>query len=128
MATIARRGGQSSDCAKFLQPTDSPLVARSPLLSSVLLLSIASGSRPIILRLHSRMTKFGSILLAGSLLIAPLACAQTDDPSETFLKAYMTAQQGEKLERDNQFGPALTKYRFAGTLLEELKKMHASWQ
>jgi Flp pilus assembly protein TadD/septal ring factor EnvC (AmiA/AmiB activator) len=103
-------------------------VARSALLSSVLLLSIASGGSPIILRSRSRMTKFGSILLAGSLLIGPGARAQSDDPSETFLKAYMTAQQGEKLERDNQFGPALAKYRFAGSLLEELKKAHASWQ
>jgi Flp pilus assembly protein TadD/septal ring factor EnvC (AmiA/AmiB activator) len=74
------------------------------------------------------MTKFGSILLAGCILIGPSANAQSDDPSETFLKAYMTAQQGEKLERDNQFGPALAKYRFAGSLLEELKKGHSNWQ
>ena len=103
-------------------------MARSPLLSSVLLLSIASDRSPIILRLRYCMTKLGSILVATSLLLAPIARAQSDDPSETFLKAYMTAQQGEKLERDNQFGPALAKYRFAGSLLEELKKAHANWQ
>ncbi|HEY2103740.1 MAG TPA: tetratricopeptide repeat protein [Chthoniobacterales bacterium] len=103
-------------------------MARSPLLSSVLLLSIASSGRAIILRVRYRMTKFGSILLAGCILIGPSANAQSDDPSETFLKAYMTAQQGEKLERDNQFGPALAKYRFAGSLLEELKKGHSNWQ
>src|SRR5436305_14229089 len=40
----------------------------------------------------------------------------------------MTAQQGEKLERDNQFTRALAKYRLAGSLLEELKKTHAEWQ
>ena len=103
-------------------------MARSPLLSSVLLLSIASSGRAIILRFRYRMTKFGSILLAGCILLGPRANAQSDDPSETFLKAYMTAQQGEKLERDNQFGPALAKYRFAGSLLEELKRGHSNWQ
>ena len=50
------------------------------------------------------------------------------DPSEVFLKAYMTAQQGEKLERENQFKPALAKFRFAGSMLEELKKNHGDWQ
>src|SRR5438270_10499761 len=128
MATITPSGSQFSECTDFLQPADFPLVARSPLLSSVVLLSIASDGRPIILRLRYCMTKLGSILLAGSFLVAPVARAQVDDPSETFLKAYMTAQQGEKLERDNQFGPALAKYRFAGSLLEELKKAHANWQ
>ena len=34
----------------------------------------------------------------------------------------MTAQQGEKLERDSQFSAALAKYRFAGSLLEELQE------
>src|SRR5438105_1241739 len=128
MATIPPSGSQFSECTYFLQPAGFPLVAHSPLLSSVLLLSIASEGRSIILRLRCCMTKLGLILLAGSFLVAPVARAQVEDPSETFLKAYMTAQQGEKLERDNQFGPALTKYRFAGSLLEELKKTHANWQ
>src|SRR6266403_2163917 len=94
----------------------------------VLLLSIASGVRRVILGARPGMTRLGSLLLAGLLFVVTSAHAQSDDPSETFLKAYMTAQQGEKLERDNQFSPALAKYRFAGSLLEELKKAHASWQ
>jgi len=76
------------------------------------------------------MKKIGLILLAGffvSLCPARLF-AQGDDPSEVFLKAYMTAQQGEKLEHENQFKAALAKYRFAGTLLEELRKGHGDWQ
>ncbi|MGZ5004125.1 MAG: hypothetical protein ACXWG7_01200, partial [Chthoniobacterales bacterium] len=74
------------------------------------------------------MKKIGLILLAGfSFIVVPL-WAQSDDPSEVFLKAYMTSQQGEKLEHDNQFKAALTKFRFAGSLLEELKKSHADWQ
>ena len=74
------------------------------------------------------MTRLGSLLLAGLLFVVASAQAQSDDPSETFLKAYMTAQQGEKLERDNQFTRALAKYRLAGSLLEELKKAHSEWQ
>jgi Flp pilus assembly protein TadD/predicted nucleic acid-binding Zn-ribbon protein len=76
------------------------------------------------------MKKIGLILLAGfSFALAPTRlAAQSDDPSEVFLKAYMTSQQGEKLEHDNQLQAALTKFRFAGSLLEELKKTHADWQ
>jgi Flp pilus assembly protein TadD/predicted nucleic acid-binding Zn-ribbon protein len=76
------------------------------------------------------MKKFGSILLAGFFLFlaTPLLRAQSEDPSEVFLKAYMTAQQGEKLEHDNQFKAALAKYRFAGSLIEELRKAHPDWQ
>ena len=57
-----------------------------------------------------------------------LAVSQQDDPSEIFLKAYLSAQQGEKLERQDQFKTALAKYRFAGSLIEELRKSHAQWQ
>jgi Flp pilus assembly protein TadD/septal ring factor EnvC (AmiA/AmiB activator) len=74
------------------------------------------------------MTRLGSLLIAGLFFVVTSASAQSDDPSETFLKAYMTAQQGEKLERDNQFTRALAKYRLAGSLLEELKKTHSDWQ
>ncbi|PYL91252.1 MAG: hypothetical protein DMF16_02920 [Verrucomicrobia bacterium] len=94
----------------------------------VLLLSIASGVRRAILGVRPGMTRLGSLLLAGLLFVVTSAPAQSDDPSETFLKAYMTAQQGEKLERDNQFTRALAKYRLAGSLLEELKKTHSDWQ
>src|SRR5262245_32487752 len=54
--------------------------------------------------------------------------AQQDDPSEFFLKAYRSAQHGEKLEHQDQFKTALAKYRFAGSLIEELRKSHAQWQ
>src|SRR6266571_1789970 len=54
--------------------------------------------------------------------------AQTDDPSDIFLRAYMTSQQAEKLEHDNQFKAALAKYRSAGTLIEDLQKNHSDWQ
>ena len=53
---------------------------------------------------------------------------QQDDPSEIFLKAYLSAQQGEKLERQDRFKTALAKYRFAGSLIEELRRSHADWQ
>ena len=76
------------------------------------------------------MKKICSILLVGFVLfLAPgWLGAQSEDPSEVFLKAYMTAQQGEKLEHENQFKAALAKYRFAGTLLEQLRKAHPDWQ
>ena len=57
-----------------------------------------------------------------------LGVAQQDDPSEIFVKAYLSAQQGEKLERQDRFKTALAKYRFAGSLIEELRKSHAQWQ
>jgi Flp pilus assembly protein TadD/septal ring factor EnvC (AmiA/AmiB activator) len=99
-----------------------------PATAVVRLLSIATGAGRVILAVCPRMTRLGSLLLAGLLIAVVTAQAQSDDPSETFLKAYMTAQQGEKLERDGQFTRALAKYRFAGSLLEELKKTHSDWQ
>src|SRR5262245_12342823 len=76
------------------------------------------------------MNKIGLLLLPLLAFFAlPLACfAQEVDPSEAFLKAYMTAQQAEKLERENQLKPALAKFRFAGSMLEELKKNNGDWQ
>src|SRR6478672_9797793 len=83
-----------------------------------------------ILGLLQSMHKFGLILLGVfSFFVVPgQLAAQSNDPSEVFLKAYMTSQQGEKLEHDNQLQAALAKFRFAGSLLEELKKTNADWQ
>src|SRR6202163_376585 len=74
------------------------------------------------------MNKIGLILLACFSFSVVSLRAQSDDPSEVFLKAYMTSQHGEKLEHDNQLAAALAKFRFAGSLLEELRKTHADWQ
>jgi outer membrane murein-binding lipoprotein Lpp len=54
--------------------------------------------------------------------------AQQDDPSEIFLKAYLSAQQAEKLEHENRFKNALAKFRFSGSLIEELRRAHPEWQ
>src|SRR5438105_4046845 len=91
---------------------------------------IATHNPFVIIRALTSMKKLGLPLFVAFVLClaAPALPAQSDDPSETFLKAYMTSQQGEKLEHENQFKAALAKYRFAGSLLEELRKNHADWQ
>src|SRR5215831_633313 len=83
-----------------------------------------------IVRFLESMKRIGLIALAGvcfSFGSGQLA-AQSDDPNESFLKAYMTAQQAEKLEHDNEFQAALAKFRIAGNLLEDLRKNHGDWQ
>src|SRR5438477_5422128 len=91
---------------------------------------IATHTPFVIIRALPSMKKLGLPLFVAFVLClaAPALPAQSDDPSETFLKAYMTSQQGEKLEHENQFKAALAKYRFAGTLLEQLRKGHPDWQ
>src|SRR3954453_7769768 len=77
-----------------------------------------------------RVKRRGAAWLAAVLFFAAttLAVGQQDDPSEIFLKVYLSAQQGEKLERQDRFKTALAKYGVAGSLIEELRKSHAQWQ
>src|SRR5262245_26161443 len=77
-----------------------------------------------------RVMRRGAAWLAAIFFFAATipVVAQQDDPSEIFLKAYLSAQHGEKLERQDRFKTALAKYRFAGSLIEELRKSHAQWQ
>src|SRR5437660_6965492 len=79
---------------------------------------------------RSRLKRIGAILLVGFFLLPAFnqLDAQQDDPSEIFLKAYLSAQQGEKLEHENRFKTALAKYRFAGSLIAQLRRSHADWQ
>src|SRR5438132_12538199 len=116
------------DCKRAKNPTG---VAHSPLLLQAMPHRLVATHIPfVIIRTPRSMKKIGSILLAAVVfcLASPLLTAESDDPSETFLKAYMTAQQGEKLEHENQFKAALAKYRFAGSLIEQLRKAHSDWQ
>src|SRR5438046_9558403 len=51
-----------------------------------------------------------------------------DESNENILISYLSAQQSKKLERENRFKTALAKYRFAGSLIETLRRSHADWQ
>src|SRR6478752_9993449 len=76
------------------------------------------------------MTRTAAILISLHILIAGtrILVGQEEDPSEIFLKAYLAAQQGERLEHENRFKTALAKYRFAGSLIETLRRSHGDWQ
>jgi len=80
--------------------------------------------------LRVRMTRTAAILLSLHILVAGtrILVGQEEDPSEIFLKAYLAAQHGERLEHENRFKTALAKYRFAGSLIETLRRSHGDWQ
>src|SRR5438132_6931844 len=110
---------------------NSARVAQSPLHLTLMPHRFVATHNPfVIIRAPPSIGRIWSIVLAAFVLClaAPALPDQSDDPSETFLKAYMTSQQGKKLEHENQFKAALTKYRFAGTLLDQLRKAHPDWQ
>ena len=67
------------------------------------------------------------LLASVCLAFAPMARAESNDPGEVFLSAYMTAQQAEKLESQGSYRPALAKYRFAGSVLDQLQARHSEW-
>jgi Flp pilus assembly protein TadD len=50
------------------------------------------------------------------------------DPSELFLKAFTAVQEGEKQEADGNLRPALAKYRFAASMLDQLGQSNPTWQ
>src|SRR5258707_11839546 len=106
------------------------MARRALWLNNVLHPTVATQEGFAILPLAPVMKKIGPFLFAGFIFFAalPQLRSQSEDPSEIFLKAYMTSQQAEKLEHENQFKAALAKYRFAGSLIEQLGKAHPDWQ
>ena len=67
-------------------------------------------------------------LLFLLLLCGAMASLIAADPSEQFLTAYQTFQDGEKLERGGNTSDAAKKYRFAESLLLGIFKNDPSWQ
>jgi tetratricopeptide (TPR) repeat protein len=84
----------------------------------------------LVMALRHRMRRGGAALLALFFFLkaTSVVSGQQDDPSEIFLKAYLSAQQGEKLEHENQFKTALAKFRFAGSLIVQLRRSHPDWE
>src|SRR5262249_35801933 len=74
-------------------------VAHSPLLPNLMPHRFVATRTPFdIIGVRRSMNRIGLLLSFAFCITAPALPAQSDDPSETFLKAYMTSQQGEKLE------------------------------
>jgi Flp pilus assembly protein TadD/chromosome segregation ATPase len=68
------------------------------------------------------------VLLIFSFLLAAVSPLLAADPSEQFLSAYESYQQGENLERSGNTSDAINKYRFAQSLLLSISKTDPSWQ
>ena len=79
-----------------------------------------------------RIATLACALAAASVLHAQQVPApdsfNTSDPSEVFLKAYTSVQQAERLEQEGKRAPAIAKYRFAASLLEQLSQSNPNWQ
>jgi len=75
-----------------------------------------------------RRASRGLLICLFSAAFVGVLPAEQDDPSEIFLKAYLSAQQAEKMEHENRFKNALAKFRFAGSLIEQLRRGHPEWQ
>ncbi len=69
-----------------------------------------------------RVTLYFSLLLLTALSLFAA------DPSEQFLSAYQSYQQGENLERSGNTPEAINKYRFAESLLLAISKSDPTWQ
>lgn len=68
--------------------------------------------------------------LLALLLLGPLTPLShgADDPDSTFLRAYTEFQAAERLEQTGDGEEALSKYRFAASLLEQIARNSPQWQ
>jgi Flp pilus assembly protein TadD/DNA repair exonuclease SbcCD ATPase subunit len=67
-------------------------------------------------------------LLCLILLFGSVSSLLASDPSEQFLSAYQSFENGMKLERDGNTQEALKKYHFAESLLVEISNKNPTWQ
>ncbi len=67
-------------------------------------------------------------LITALVLNCLLASTLQADPSDTFLKAYMAVQTGDRLEEEGKLADALSKYRVAAELLDEISRENPEWQ
>ncbi len=54
--------------------------------------------------------------------------AQSSDPGDLFVSAYMAVQAGEKAEQAGNFKEATSKFRYAAQVLDQISDRHPSWQ
>ena len=73
------------------------------------------------------MRRFLFLLLA-CLGLASLSAHAQGDPGDLFVNAYMSVQQGEKLEQQGSFKAAIGKLQTAARALDQIAEKHPKWQ
>ncbi|HWB61313.1 MAG TPA: tetratricopeptide repeat protein, partial [Chthoniobacteraceae bacterium] len=68
------------------------------------------------------------LLLAFGIASTPVLRADNTDPSDLFLNAYMSVQKAQKLEESGKYKQALQTYKFAASLLEQIRDKSPEWQ
>ena len=59
---------------------------------------------------------------------AQSARSQSSDPGDLFVSAYMSVQAGEKAEQAGNSKEAISKYRYAAQILEQISQRNPTWQ
>jgi len=54
--------------------------------------------------------------------------AQSSDPGDLFVSAYMAVQAGEKAEQGGNLKEAMSKFRYAAQMLDQISEKTPSWQ
>jgi Flp pilus assembly protein TadD len=73
------------------------------------------------------MRLFVLLFLASCVLAAAPLRAATNDPGDLFVTAYMAVQQAEKAEHGGNLKLALTKYRYAAGVLDQISSASPKW-
>jgi Flp pilus assembly protein TadD len=68
------------------------------------------------------------LFLALGIAAAPVSRAQSSDPSDLFLNAYMSVQKAQKMEEEGKYKLALQKYKYAVGLLQQIRDRSPNWQ
>jgi Flp pilus assembly protein TadD len=67
-------------------------------------------------------------LLACVALAVHSLHAQSTDPGDLFVSAYMAVQAGEKAEQGGNVKEATSKFRYAAQILDQISERYPSWQ
>ncbi|MGB8167510.1 MAG: tetratricopeptide repeat protein [Chthoniobacteraceae bacterium] len=74
------------------------------------------------------MRQFVLFVIAFVTIAANAADAQSSDPGDLFVSAYMAVQAGEKAEQAGNFKEATSKFRYAAQVLDQISERHPTWQ
>lgn len=74
------------------------------------------------------LRKSGLLLIFSLFGLLSAVLAQGTDPAGSFLRGYTEFQNAERLEASGDYAQALTKFRFAASIMEQISRENPEWQ